>query len=501
MGPKAIAEAKSLSRVVASASQATIEGAVTRAPRLDRSLQAEQGDKSPTQDRPESALVRISHAVQTEIAGADLEVLAQRLSHTLQSIADRRGVTRERVRQMEARANRRLNRVLAAEPDFRDFLMSALADGTKSEASIISLFVQGDGHELRRQRIIGRICLRHLGAVQARTFDGTLLQDFWCLDKSDLVNKLRQVVDIVPCNDTIVREWLASQRLDPYLDGAKQLTLKGSPVRYHPHLRAWVHRVGADRDAAWILLQRLCRPAEASEIAEQLGRSVHALEEAMRRDDRFRQLRPSGRWTIADWKVQESKYIKTIDAVLEVLEEAGPMHLAQLARNVAARHPVSHSAVAQCLADASLGRWPDGRVDLASRGAPRLPTREPRKPSSVFVEEGGQVLAWRTVVNHDLVRGSGLGIPSYITWFLGLTSAPAELTFTTPDGLPLTIRRRIQGSTVSSLRSAAARLDAEDGCVLILRLRPRTRRASISLACARHRHEAFLPVPFEVSRT
>jgi hypothetical protein len=410
-------------------------------------------------------------------------LVKRQAGNTLDDIAKELGVTRERVRQLETKAHRQLQVVLAGEENLMSAWKYRLATPGVGEERLLSPYTESGG-DVDSQLLVGRLCLTLMGAKHPRTFSGKRLKMFWTFKPESLIEALRKLALIAPCEYQEMSANAVNLELDPSLPLHELLEQSGSPVRYHAELDAWIRSTPHDRDAAWIVLQRRGAPTRAEDLSSLLDVPQHNLEEAMRRDKRFTQLTPSGKWAISDWNVKESDYKSTIDAVIAVLTEQGPQRLAQLTRKVIARYPVSPSAVAQCVAHMAIGRWPDGRIDLVIRGAPQIRDSTPVLPSDVFPEEGGQVLAIRKPVTRDLLRGSGTGLSRYVSWALNMKSAPEERVFATSTGEAIVVRKRIQGTNISSLRSFARRLGAGEGCELIVRLKLADGSADVVLGCS-----------------
>jgi hypothetical protein len=191
----------------------------------------------------------------------------------------------------------------------------------------------------------------------------------------------------------------------------------------------------------------------------------------MRRDARFVQLRPAGTWALAEWFRAESDYRTTLEAVLSILEDRGPIEYRDLVRTMEGVYPVSLSRISQTMTSALIGRLPDGRVGLVRDGAVLVSEQKPVMPDTVAVSEDQMLLAARLVVDHDLLRGSSVILPRYASWHLGLHHAPASRSFRmvgTSDAV--IVRRYLGGSAASSLRIFANSLAVVEGCIIVLML-------------------------------
>jgi hypothetical protein len=239
------------------------------------------------------------------------------------------------------------------------------------------------------------------------------------------------------------------------------------------------------RDRAYLWLKQQGEPRPAAEIAEAAGSSEHATRENMRRDEAFSQVRPEGTWVLSDWHVDgaSNRYASAEEVVVEVLRELGPLDEEQLRVECQRRYPVTGWRITQCLSSNAIGLNSEGRYDLAERGAIPVEDSEPRRPDHIQVS--GDVVGVELPVTHDVLRGSGIPVNRWLTWYLGLRTAPSTRYFKTEDGSgELTVKRATSNAQLSSLRSAAVALGVVQGCKLVLLLRLDSNTASLRHACA-----------------
>ena len=204
----------------------------------------------------------------------------------------------------------------------------------------------------------------------------------------------------------------------------------------------------------------------------------------MHRDDDFALVRPEGTWALSDWRVKgaDNRYATAVDAVVEVLRELGALDYDTLCSETVRRYPVTIWRVSQCLSNSVIGRTADGRYDLAERGATPIEDSEPKRPKSMEVH--GSVVGVQLDVNHDLLRGSGLGVNRWLTWYLGLRTAPSTRYFAIDDGQStLTVKRGTSTSQISSLRAVAQRMKLHEGCQLVVLLHLDTETATFEHVC------------------
>jgi hypothetical protein len=412
------------------------------------------------------------------LAPRDRTVLELRLSGaTLDEVGIGIGVTRERVRQIQIRGEEALLSALDRHlPDLGAELRRVLDDhAAVAEADLLTSL--GAAPSLPMSAV-----LRALGAARPRTWAGDLA-GWWTLRPGALDVQLRDLAAQAPFADNELDQRAAEIGLPQNLPLRGLLADEGSPLRPGP-AGGWVRYARVGADAAYLWLKDQAEPRSSAEIADAVGWKERALREAMRRDQRFAQRRPEGTWVLADWKSNTivRRYANAVDAVVEVLEELGPLTLEQLTLETIQRYPVSAWRITQCLSSNQIGLTPDGRYDLAERGAIPVEESEPRKPDNMA--ESGSVVAVKLPVTRDVMRGSGIGVNRWLTWRMGLRHAPSERYFELSELTgTITIRRRTSTSAISSLRSAAIALGVAEGCQLIVVFRTEPGTADVLHAC------------------
>lgn len=413
-------------------------------------------------------LARVLSRTVRELKPIELAILDLRLKNTLEVIGSALGVTRERVRQVEKQGRALLEQIAReTAPAMVASWEEVLATSVRSERDLFGPWEAAEVDD-RAEFQIGRMILSGLGANPPATFKGHL-QGWWTLDPDTLVNSLRGLVRHLPLEDDDMTQLIAQDPVASSAPTREILGLPGSPILYQGAVNAWTRRVGAKPDAAYLLLTRAGSPLDQRELAERIGMKAHALREALARDARFKQLRPGSRWALSEWlDIGGSEYRTTLDAAVAVLSDLGPLPYPQFERRVIERYPVSTWAVKQCLGTDAIGRWPDGKIDLVERGATPVEDSEPPCPGNVDVQ--GDTLRIELPVDYDLLRGSGVAISTFVTWWLGLRLSPREMTFATDTGRDLIVRRLKAGSSTSTLRSHAERLGADEGTHLVLLL-------------------------------
>ncbi|MFC9271116.1 sigma factor-like helix-turn-helix DNA-binding protein [Streptomyces zhihengii] len=418
---------------------------------------------------------------------------------TFDEVGKALGLSRERVRQVQSGTRKRLV-VMAdmVQDSWRERLRTMGAGAATPRGDFAAML-----------GIVDHVLLDELlaaaGLAAPRTWAGPL-RGWWSADPGALGSALRRLIDAAPFRG----DDLGRAASESGLPAGLPLTWLLSHSESRLALSAdghWVRRKARGRDAAYLWLLEAGRPCRAEELlAPMAATTAAAVREALRRDDRFRQIRPEGTWALVEWThLRASPYASAVEAMVSVVTESGPLSRAQLFARVTELYPVTPWRLKQCLLSDQLGETPDGFVDLVSRGACPFEEEEPVRPDTVAVE--GEVLGMRLPVNADILRGSGVNVNTWLTWRLGLRRAPMSRTFTTPgDHSPLVVRRGTSSAQLSSLRRHALELEVTDGCVLavLLRLDDGTARIGhgcVPETCPARRAPAAAPLAVNASGT
>ncbi len=333
---------------------------------------------------------------------------------------------------------------------------------------------------------VGRMVLQALGAEHPQCF-GNRLDGWWTCDRDGLERVMTRLARSLPLEQTDMDAAIAAHPIASKVPTRQLLISPRSPATFHERVGGWVRRNAQNRDAAYLVLLRAGSPLSAQDLASAVGATAHNVRAALARDVRFRAVRPGSTWSLTEWSSTDGpSYSTTLEAAIAVLEESGPLDYGQFERRVLERYPVSPWSVRQCLGTEEIGRWPDGRVDLTARGAPLVEDQEPRRPENVSTLGG--TLTLEVAVDANLLRGSGVPIPWYVTWWLGLRIAPRSTRFHQIGGSQIVVRRYKAGPAVSALRSQAEQLGAQQGCRLRVSLTPSSGEATVALACECEAH-------------
>ncbi|WP_406285155.1 RNA polymerase subunit sigma-70 [Embleya sp. NBC_00896] len=398
---------------------------------------------------------------------------------TFDAVGTAHGVTRERARQLLGQAEKRL--LEAADlmvPTWRDSVRSRVSEtGVASDEELSVVLIDQKG-------VIRYALLRAIGLRHPRTWAGDIKR-LWANDPRALQGPMKELVESAPYRPLELREKASALGISEIVPIEEIAADHRSPLT-RGHDGSWLRRRARGRDAAYLWLSAEGRPRRADAIDRATrGSGVKATNEALRRDERFRLIRPEGTWALAEWTMPGiGVHTNTLDVMLEVLGESGPLSKNDLFAKVTRLYPVSTARLQQCLISDRLGLTDVGLIDLVEHGARPIEELEPRRPPHIVLGEGGALLGIRLPVDKDLLRGSGIVVHNWLTWHLGLRLAPMSRTFSMDDGGgDVTIRRGTGGAQISSLRRHARRLGMSEGCELVLLLRSDTGHASLLHVC------------------
>lgn len=408
------------------------------------------------------------------------KILTRRLGHErLADIGRTYDVTRERVRQLQLKGEKAL---LSAQrrhaPDMPERLGSLLGEAAAVPDSQVAAL-------LPTRAVTGRhALLRVLGAARPRAWSGDL-HGWWTRHPGTLDTRLRELTAMAPLTTADALYAATTLGLPEDLPLDKLLAGPDSPLARHA--TGWVRRARVTRDAAYLWLRAEGEPRAVSDVARAIGESSEdAVRERMRADDSFAQVRPEGSWALTDWRVAgaDSRYASAVDVVVEVLREQGALTLDHLRVESQRRYPVTAWRIQQCLSSNLIGLTDSGLYDLAERGATPIEDEEPRQPDTIKTSPDGNLVGVALTVDSDVLRGSGLGVHRWLTWYLGLRTAPSTRVFPYSDGPgDLTVRRATSSSQISSLRMAVLQLELVEGCQIAVLMRLASDSASVRHTC------------------
>lgn len=396
---------------------------------------------------------------------------------TLDVVGQRLGVSRERARQLERSAlDKFLDSLREQLPALKAAVHSAFGNAIALHDDALAQIIGAD------QRPTRNIILRELGLIHPRASSGQL-EEWWEINHGSVAQRLKTLVGMAPCTDQQLQRRI--KELDLPAGMAVLEILAGASSRILRTNVGWVRRRNAVADRTFLWLREHGEPARIEHLASEIGRPFRSLAEVLRRDSRFAQIRPDGTWVLADWRdVQPSRpYESTLDVMLEILGEMGPLDLQALTAETIRRYPVTVSRVTQCLSSIHIGRTNDGLYDLTERGAQPLIENEPTRPNNMVESQNGRLIAVSLRVDADITRGSGIGVNRWLTWRLGMHNFPALRRFSLDQPPGELIVRRGTTASISTLRAAVLSMGLGTGCRIAVLISPLEGRAALRHIC------------------
>ncbi|MFF2566722.1 RNA polymerase subunit sigma-70 [Streptomyces sp. NPDC058084] len=366
----------------------------------------------------------------------------------------------------------------AFQEGWREAVLSRLEiEPVVSDESLGQILVDPEG-------VTRHALLRCLGLKTPSTWAGRV-PTVWARESRSLDHLLRQLASQAPFRADEIRERAADLGVPDAVPVEAIASHSKSPLirGFDDH---WLRRVAKGRDAAYLWLESEGEPRRAEDISEAIRASgPRALSEALRRDERFRQIRPEGTWALVDWPLsQVTTHTNALDAMVWVLRESGPMRKRELFARVAKEYPVGYARLQQCLISDRIGKTRDGLLGLVEDGAEPMEESEPRRPSNIAVDASGKVIGVRLPVDRNVWRGSGIVVHSWLTWYLGLRLAPMSRRFEFSEGSgDLVVRRGTGAAQLSSLRSQVQSMGLVEGCEIVVLIRLDDESAAIRHAC------------------
>ncbi|MEU4034465.1 sigma factor-like helix-turn-helix DNA-binding protein [Streptomyces collinus] len=400
---------------------------------------------------------------------------------TLESIGQEHEVSREWVRQVLLKAQKHLCIMADTFVDgWRDRLATLTGRAAVPQSEVAAELGVPD------QVGVGPL-VEAVGAEHPLTWAGRL-RGWWTRSPAALEVLLRRGMEEAPLRGEDVAVTFAAAGVP---DDVPLLDLLGHPDSpLVPGFEgSWLRRRARGRDAAYLFLLANGEPCRAEELLAPTGiRRKPAVAEALRRDERFVQLRLEGKWALAEWPhLNVTPYPNAVEAFVAVLTELGPLPKDALFVKVGERYPVTLWRLHQCLLDDRVGITEDGLIELVARGATPIEESEPARPARMAVDPAGNVFGVRLTVDKDVLRGSGVVVSSWLTWQLGMRQAPMVRTFSIAGHpTPIVLKRATSAAQISSLRVLVKENGMVGGCEFVLFLRTDDSTARIEHACARH---------------
>jgi len=382
---------------------------------------------------------------------------------TLDAIGKHYGVSRERVRQVQVATQATFEKaVLQALGNYESLMIQNDTEYQVVDIEMLSEVISPDS----AGAVIANQFLRLLGFAPLES--APLI---WCREPERLLTAMQSLTLDGP---VLRSEW--DQRLAD-LGLSEELMMRVGVGPSVVVVGDYVIRADRERaDRVTLILNDLGGEATTEQIIDLLPEEVsaHALSSYLSRYPQFARNNARRVWTFAN-SATLSKYPSALPAILDILESDGPLTRNQLMARVREVHPVTDWRVSQCLTDSKIGRMPDGRIWLVEYGAVRDVGVEPQQPETMT--SVNNTIGVRITVDHDFLRGSGLNVQRWLSWKLGLTVVPSEMSFEPLDEIELvvTVRSIHAGSTISSLREVARRESLVAGCQVVILFRTDTR--------------------------
>lgn len=379
---------------------------------------------------------------------------------TLQALAEERGITRERVRQLELRFNWRLQKTVRDDPD------NPIAQAGRALAGALGMILPVDRLPDALRALGPRArCLDDRPDRVALLLDlagSYAIREGWIVHPRFAIDGPAKLESMVPDK--------GHAPLDVVVDGLAEVGLRGEDcqawIEDLPGYRIYsgqVIRLGssmADRGVA--ILRIHGRPMTLEHIFDELGeqRSLRGFAGQMQGDPRVRRLGLK-EYGLAEWGGDE--YVSVIDQMkAAILAAGGSCDVNALASDLSERFGVSPSSIRTYAAGHPFCSA-DGQVALDETAAAPL-SRPLAHTRSCFRHADGW--AFRRVVDNEVLRGSGSAIP--VSFARALALAPSDskslrgpfgqLNCSWPSNVPL----------IGSLRAAAEQVDAVVGDYLFV---------------------------------
>ena len=433
----------------------------------------------------------------------DLEILRERVyadrpAVTLGELAERLGLTRERVRQLETTVRKHLAARLADDGDCAGLVHLAartrraigrVADGAFVIATVDAA-VAASSEEPPRDNLRRNVLLSLIGPSVEE--DGLFISEFAAGRLDDARRLVAESEAGTALPESLVEDLLAELRVPPALEDR----LEG---------RLGVRRIG-DRHVVWrgsmadkavSVLSVTGEPMTMLALHEGVGLECNPRSLAGQvQGDRRIMRRGKEHYGLRSWGGEE--YTGILDELEQAIERAdGRIDLKKTVETFVATFGVSAQSVRAYAADRRFVRNGDGSLSLRTEQDP-LPNARHRpvvETRGVFLVDG--VWHVRVEVDHDLLRGSGrllatgaalaAGLEPDLT--LGFDYGAGSVTFSWSRSQP----------TIGSLRATALARGCGEGDLLFLPLTgPEPRRCGVCRAVDRHGASGVIRLALEM---
>ena len=282
---------------------------------------------------------------------------------SLGRIAERRGVSRARVYEIETRARRHLEPVLLAERRWVARWRSVLAVAPTAEDRLLAPYL-GAGEDEPAQRDTGRILLWVGADARLARVGGVVIPGYWMDRAENIATKVRALTEQAPVADEQFAAAAGAVGLGPEF-ASLVLSRHRGPLIHDERAQGWVRRAATVRDASQLLLTRWARPMPNTALAGVLGRPPAIVGAQLTRDPRFHRLARRREWALTAWGDlgEGTRYGGTREAIRAILTENGPLPTPELIRRVQAVHPVTVTTIRNWLRHEEFGAYARGSAD------------------------------------------------------------------------------------------------------------------------------------------
>jgi hypothetical protein len=386
---------------------------------------------------------------------------------TLEKIASSLGYTRERIRQFEAEAKKKVRSRVERLPS--QILDQIAEDQIYTVNQIAHMFSISSGNS-RLSAILECIGLVVLD------FDSYSL----CAKSQEIFDNLtNSLAAAAPLKLDALKVFL--EKYVAYESVGTKMTIACDKVAIWPEL-GLVRNKSRIRDWLFLTLQNAGTQISVATLASKLEMSGRALTAQIARDERFVKNSIEGLVGLATWVSPNSNVKSAIEACERALSDGQPRKPADLIRQAQNFYPVSAQRFRQVLEHPQFGVYPDGTIGLVAHGAP---TREfPEPPCTPLVREKNGTALIEITVNSEILRGSGIGVPLRLAWFVGLRRPGDPVVFQTgcAEMPTLSVRRTPGSSHLSSLKPFLTANGLFEGAKIQIAFAATSRRCEIRIA-------------------
>jgi len=349
------------------------------------------------------------------IADRELAVLGERLlrrsqAPTLESLGERYGVTRERIRQIESRLLKQLSR-RCHNSHFSRLISTAgiarmvLGAAIPKESAVHDLrsLLNDASEPIGSGLVVADVILWLMGPYEE--------VGAWLVTNSDLRRE----------SDSALRAAGAAEAMIGTKQAERIVADIGIAAQYSAQ---WIRSIGKFRavDEGWIdfrgSLVDKCRswiryrgiPVSVVELSELTQTdSARSLRNRLMEDNRVKRINKQADFALREW-TQYDEYTGIADEIAqEIALNGGAAHIEHLVQTISARYGVKPSSVRQYATAPMFIHTPDRLVRVRSSEQRLVVDAEPADCAGCYFIEG--VWLYRFDVTQDTLRGSGRSIP------------------------------------------------------------------------------------------